>query len=95
MFLEQNFMQIMNLLGNWRLLFITISQLNWKSIFDVQKHAWLVAFSYRTLSRTHPSENLSTVGRGLVERLTSARLRAAAPLSNPGTLTACKSAGIQ
>ena len=31
----------------------------------------------------------------LVERLTSAHLRAAAPLSNPGTLTACKSAGIQ
>ena len=37
----------------------------------------------------------NTVGRGLVARLTSARLRAAPPLSNPGILTACKNARIQ
>ena len=42
-----------------------------------------------------PSSLSNTVGRGFVARLLAARLRAAPPLSNPRTLTACKSARIQ
>ena len=48
-------------------------------------------------SITHSLQDLSsnTVGRGFVPATLAAHLRVAPPLSNPGTLTACKSAGIQ
>ena len=66
---------------------------------------WLGAFQSHTVCRTDHSFSLqNTVGRGFdfcgSDQL-AARLRAAPPLAlstlhgNPGTLTACKSAGIQ
>ena len=57
--------------------------------------SWLGAFLIDTVCRTDSTSLSNTVGRSFSARLLAARLRAAPPLSNPRTLTACKSARIQ